>query len=577
MIAQISGPSLSTDTLERVNQIDTRATVQTRITPAIVDVLVTMHPCIPGVTNASATAASASAAAWCPLTPAPGLLVHHAELRIMGGWLGTILPLPLLRTVAVVICLRVETRRRISARVRAAMILVDLALVSGETDRTYALVRVHQISALATVLAGFRGALVDVHVAILARIACGAAAVIIVDQIDAQRPVLALADAIVDVLRAVLPRETAPAPTLVITGKIHTGQRILAGGFLEGALIHVELAKHSLPGRWTIAHKLVLPVDAGAPILARLGGALVYVRRAVRARESRGALAVRALTELPARRSVGARVGGARVVHLLAGRSRESLGAGAFVLVRRRVLARPTVLTGFVSAAIIEVLVAEDAAPIRVADTLPTGTVAISVLAARIGGALVAEFTAPTVSTFAFPTDVAVTVNGVATLLAHRYLTVGAFPTLYAHLVAVLVAGVMAEYVVPWPAELRAGRVVIMIRALDPNAISQMSVSPFMIESVPRGSWQDNAAETRFLDHACARLVSRLQDKRELPRPSKGEVQLQGDRFAEGEGVLAEGVTRYVAKATRAYGCDIRLVFLQAEPEGRRARCRARW
>lgn len=175
-----------------------------------------------------------------------------------------------------------------------------------------------------------------------------------------------------------------------------------------------------MPGRWTIAHKLVLPVDAGAPILARLGGAFVYVRRAVRARESRGALAVRALTELPARRSVGARVGGARVVHLLAGRSRESLGAGAFVLVRRRVLARPTVLTGFVSAAIIEVLVAKDAAPIRVADTLPTGTVAISVLAARIGGALVAEFTAPTVSTFAFPTDVAVTVNGVATLLAHR-------------------------------------------------------------------------------------------------------------------------------------------------------------
>lgn len=107
--------------------------------------------------------------------------------------------------------------------------------------------------------------------------------------------------------------------------------------------------------------------------------------------------------------------------------------------------------------------------------------------------------------------------NKIFSKVQPTYLTVGAFPTLYAHLVAVLVAGVMAEYVVPWPAELRAGRVVIMIRALDPNAISQMSVSPFMIESVPRGSWQDNAAETRFLDHACARLVSRLQDKRELP------------------------------------------------------------
>lgn len=213
MIAQISGPSLSTDTLERVNQIDTRATVQTRITPAIVDVLVTVHPCIPGVTNASATAASTPAAAWCALAAAPGLLVHHAELRIMGGWLGTILPLPLFRTVAVVICLRIETRRGISARVRAAMILVDLALISGETDRTNALVRVHQVSAFAAVLTRLRGALVDVHVAILARIAGGAAAVIIVDQIDAQCPVLALADTIVDVLRAVLPRETAPAAT----------------------------------------------------------------------------------------------------------------------------------------------------------------------------------------------------------------------------------------------------------------------------------------------------------------------------------------------------------------------------
>lgn len=38
-----------------------------------------------------------------------------------------------------------------------------------------------------------------------------------------------------------------------------------------------------------------------------------------------------------------------------------------------------------------------------------------------------------------------------------------------------------------------------------------------MIESVPRGSWQDDAAVTRFLDHASAHLVPRLQDQRELP------------------------------------------------------------
>lgn len=58
-------------------------------------------------------------------------------------------------------------------------------------------------------------------------------------------------------------------------------------------------------------------------------------------------------------------------------------------------------------------------------------------------------------------------------------------------------------------------------------------------------------------------------------RPSEGEVKLQGDGFREGEGVGAEGVTRYVAEATGADGGDVRLVLLEAEPEGRRARRRA--
>lgn len=213
MIAQISSPSLPADTLERVNQIDARAAVQARTTSAVVDVLVAVHPCVSRIANTSTAAASASASARRAFATAARLFVHDAKLWIVGCRLRTVLPLPLFWTVAIVVRLRVEAWRGISAWIRAAVIPVDLALISGETDWTHALVRVHQVSAFSAVLARLRGALVDVHVAILARVSRGTAAVIVVDQVDAQRSVLTLTDAVVDVLRAILPRETAPAAT----------------------------------------------------------------------------------------------------------------------------------------------------------------------------------------------------------------------------------------------------------------------------------------------------------------------------------------------------------------------------
>lgn len=90
-------------------------------------------------------------------------------------------------------------------------------------------------------------------------------------------------------------------------------------------------------------------------------------------------------------------------------------------MIWRCILTRATVLTGFVGAAVVEILVAEDTTPVRVADTLPAGTVAVSVFAAGVRGALVAEFTAPSVSTLALAAHVAVTVHWVATLFANRW------------------------------------------------------------------------------------------------------------------------------------------------------------
>lgn len=72
------------------------------------------------------------------------------------------------------------------------------------------------------------------------------------------------------------------------------------------------------------------------------------------------------------------------------------------------------------SAAVVEILVAEDAAPIGVADALPTRAVAVAVFAAWIGGALVAELAPPAVTAFALTAHVAVTVDRMTAFLADR-------------------------------------------------------------------------------------------------------------------------------------------------------------
>lgn len=173
----------------------------------------TVHARVTGIADASATAASAFTATRGALATAAVLLVvRHSELlRIIRGRIRTVLALPLYRTVAIIIGLRVEARRRVAARIRAAMIAVDLALIAGEAHGTHALVSVHQIPALATILARLGRALVDVDVAVLAGVAGGAAAMIIVHQIDAERTVLALANAVIDILRAILASKAAPA------------------------------------------------------------------------------------------------------------------------------------------------------------------------------------------------------------------------------------------------------------------------------------------------------------------------------------------------------------------------------
>lgn len=170
-----------------------------------------VHTGVSRIADAAAIAASTSTATRGALAAAAVFVVHPSELRIMRDRLRTVLTLPLRRAVAIIVSLRVEARRRIAAGIRAAVIAIDLALVAGEAHGTYALVSVHQVPALAAVLARLRRAFVDVNVAVLTGVARGAAAVIVVYQINAERAVLALANTVIDILRAILAGEAAQA------------------------------------------------------------------------------------------------------------------------------------------------------------------------------------------------------------------------------------------------------------------------------------------------------------------------------------------------------------------------------
>lgn len=204
----------------------------------------------------------------------------------------------------------------------------------------------------------------------------------------------------------------------VIAGEVNAGDEVLAGRLLERALVHVELAEHALPGGRAVAREAVPAVHASAAVLARLRGALVDVGRAIRPGKTRRALALRDLAEFAAGRTVQTGVGCARIVDVLAVGPGKPIRTRALVLVGRGVLARAAVLARLAGAADVEVLIAQYAAPVRVADALPARAVAVAVLAAGIHHALVAQFAVPSVATLALAADVAVTVHGVATLLA---------------------------------------------------------------------------------------------------------------------------------------------------------------
>jgi len=211
LVTKIPAPALPANALKRVKQIDARTVVEAGIAAAVVDVLMAVYAGITRITDASATATPALTAARGALASAARLsVVQSTELRIVRDQFRAISALPLCRAVTIIVGLRVETWCRIAAWIWAAMIANDLALVAGEAHGAHALISVHQIATFAAVLARLGRTLVDVNVAVLAGVAGSTATMVIVHQIDAKRAVLTLADAVVDILRAILAGKTTP-------------------------------------------------------------------------------------------------------------------------------------------------------------------------------------------------------------------------------------------------------------------------------------------------------------------------------------------------------------------------------
>lgn len=211
LIAKIAGPTLSADTLEGIDEVDAGAPVEAGIDAAVVDVLVAVDPRVARIADTLAGAASAPSSARRPLVAAAEAVVEQTHLVIVRGRLGAILALPLGGAVTVVVGLSVEALGRVATGIGTAVVAIDLALEASIADRADALVGVDEVSAFAAVLAGLGGALVDVDFAVLARVARRTGAVVVVHEVDAERVVLALAHAVVDVARAILAREAAPA------------------------------------------------------------------------------------------------------------------------------------------------------------------------------------------------------------------------------------------------------------------------------------------------------------------------------------------------------------------------------
>lgn len=132
------------------------------------------------------------------------------------------------RTVAVVAAGRVQAAPLQAWRGRA-VILGLLAQCARIAQRANAIEFANHVHTLATVATGRVGALVDVRFAVASRVAGGAGATVVIDQINATGAILALSHAVVQILGTGGTAPTLEAQARERAGQIEAFTRIDAG------------------------------------------------------------------------------------------------------------------------------------------------------------------------------------------------------------------------------------------------------------------------------------------------------------------------------------------------------------
>lgn len=254
--------------------------------------------------------------------------------------------------------------------------------------------------ALATVLARPAFTLVPLDFTVSAHKTWRTLAVVTLQTLLARCSIQTLTVAVLHVDVTVLSGPSLKTAAEISTNQIFAKESVLTA-ISPRTLICIYLAGLSLP-LWR-AHTLeaVLQVDTGSTLSTRAGGTLMQIVGTGRTRPARRTPALEPRENLVARPAVGARVGNAGVLGYLTGLARVSRWTGAAVLVWFGVHAGSSVDARMVATAVVQIFIAQQAAPVPLAVALPR-YVAGPVNAAGVKPTLITELALPAVATRAF-------------------------------------------------------------------------------------------------------------------------------------------------------------------------------